>query len=341
MGWGNPELVTTTFLCVFNDPLLDFPSVSHVFIASNQIFGAKSLWVCPALQRKGKAKLIIYPWQLICLITVAFSLFTHQKPQFPQIFGFVAITKAVKMLSHLSSCILRALKQAEKNNWIKHFSHLQIKVYNYLFLYGYDMYIFMSFYHPGSWMESEKQNFLCFCSGTASAECFGYLTLPKSKIQLLAVLTLNLGAPFTTLCPRQNIPNVNFSGSENKHFPLQEHLNPFQSLNSERRGRSEWRVWFVQRCQILLLGKERNPLLQKKPFAKTSPNFTAQNTPGWVCWKSREEWISFLSSEQNSAWFSCLVPFFPFGIFIHLSGSVPGIFLLQGLHPQSYLYLCL
>lgn len=159
MGWGNPELVTTTFLCVFNDPLLDFPSVSHVFIASNQIFGAKSLWVCPALQRKGKAKLIIYPWQLICLITVAFSLFTHQKPQFPQIFGFVAITKAVKMPSHLSSCILRALKQAEKNNWIKHFSHLQIKVYNYLFLYRYNMYIFMSFYHPGSWMESEKQNF--------------------------------------------------------------------------------------------------------------------------------------------------------------------------------------
>lgn len=134
---------------------------------------------------------------------------------------------------------------------------------------------------------------------------------PKSKIQLLAVLTLNLGAPFTTPCPRQNIPNVNFSGSENKHFPLQEHLNPFQSLNSERRGRREWRVWFVQRCQILLLGKEKNPLLQKKPFAKTSPNFTAQNTPGWVCWKSREEWISFLSSEQNSAWFSCLVPFFP------------------------------
>lgn len=215
-----------------------------------------------------------YPWQLICLITVAFSAFTHQKPQFPQIFGFVAITKAVKMLSHLSFCILRALIRQEKKKdiWIKHFPHphLQIRVYNYLFLYRYNMHIFMLFYHPGSWMESEKQN---SCASASSAECFRYLTLPKSSSWLSLLSAWVLLSQL--LVHIKHLP-CKFCWLWGQRFPSPRTFKLISEFKcrEKRMQRTSllWRVWFVQRCQILHgEGEKSSPL---NSLCQNIPNFT-------------------------------------------------------------------
>lgn len=79
------------------------------------------------------------------------------------------------------------------------------------------------------------------------------------------------------------------------------------------------------------LGRKRNPLLQTaKAFAKISQISCALETFSAASWVTfsvgvfdfREEWVCFLCSEQNSALFSCPVPFSRW-IFVHLAGSVP------------------
>lgn len=66
-GWGDTELATTTFPCVLIDTFLEFLSVSHVFIASNQILESS---LSGYVQHcKGKEKPSSLPLaKLICLI---------------------------------------------------------------------------------------------------------------------------------------------------------------------------------------------------------------------------------------------------------------------------------
>lgn len=78
--------------------------------------------------------------------------------------------KAVKMLSHLSCCILRALIRQEKRHLHKTYPpspspNLSIQVS--IFIWISYIYIFIEFYHPRSSMEPAKTELLCFCSGAA------------------------------------------------------------------------------------------------------------------------------------------------------------------------------
>lgn len=106
----------------------------------------------------------------------------------------------------------------------KTFPISKLRVQKYLFLYGYNRYIYKIL---SSWVLNgiRKIEFLWFCSGAAVSRV---LQVPHPpKIQLLAVLPLSLGAPFTR--HSSNIFSINSAGPEDKYFPLQQHLKSFKS----------------------------------------------------------------------------------------------------------------
>lgn len=186
----------------------------------------------------------------------------------------------------------------------------------------------------------------------------------------MAVLTLSLGAPFTrqNSLSTSNIFKVNFAGLEDKYFPLQQHLNSFKCSCSLP---GHWRGALVQGeedaesipavkgliCRMMpnsLLGR-REILSSKRPraFAKvpqiscTLETFTAAS---WVTFsmgvfeiQGEVDPFSVLGAEL------CLV-FLPCNIFpldfcsprwVSPNHSAFFLLVLKGLHPQSYLYLCL